>query len=410
MAFLEGFEHDVFISYAHIDNHPDREGERGWVESFERALKLRLLKRFGQEVQVWRDPELARSQRFDPVIEEAVRGSAIVISLISQSYLGSDYCKQELEWFTAKAAEEPVGLTVGHHVRVFPLLLYNVPPHEWPEPCRATSGFRFHDAIEGGFGKPLHPDHDSFTDQLCSLVEELHTVLTAIGKQGAELAAPEDEAARAVFLADVADDIRRDRRHLGQQLEAEGIEVVSGILPALGTSHHEAAVVEAMRRSKLSIHLLSALPGRPLDEEQPEKTYPVEQMRIGLEHAHSQLVVLPPGFDRQRIQEPEYAELIKSLQERQREAERLEILQMGRAQLADEVVAKLRRLDAEEQSQRTDAAGSGRGRAFVDLHVNDLPSAGDLVGYLHSKNLPAITIPSGDLDPATGMSLFEDTT
>ncbi len=119
-------------------------------------------------------------------------------------------------------------------------------------------------------------------------------------------------------------------------------------------------------------------------------------------------MVLPPGFDRQRIQEPEYAELIKSLQERQREAERLEILQMGRAQLADEVVAKLRRLDAEEQSQRTDAAGSGAGNAFVDLHVNDLPSAGDLVGYLHSKNLPAITIPSGDLDPATGMSLFEE--
>ena len=41
MAYLEGYEHDVFVSYAHIDNRPDREGERGWVESFERALKLR---------------------------------------------------------------------------------------------------------------------------------------------------------------------------------------------------------------------------------------------------------------------------------------------------------------------------------------------------------------------------------
>jgi hypothetical protein len=75
MAYLHDFAQDVFISYAHIDNQPDREGERGWVESFERALRLRLLKRFGREVQVWRDPELARSQRFDPVIEEAVKGS-----------------------------------------------------------------------------------------------------------------------------------------------------------------------------------------------------------------------------------------------------------------------------------------------------------------------------------------------
>ena len=83
MAYLDGYEHDVFISYAHNDNEPDREGDRGWVERFEAALTLRLLKRFGREVAVWRDPELARSQRFNPVIEQAVRGSAIVLSLVA---------------------------------------------------------------------------------------------------------------------------------------------------------------------------------------------------------------------------------------------------------------------------------------------------------------------------------------
>ncbi len=304
MAFLEGFEHDVFISYAHIDNRPDREGERGWVESFGRALELRLLKRFGREVRVWRDPELARSQRFDPVIEAAVRGSAIMISLISKSYLASDYCQQEVQWFAEKAAAEPAGLTVENYVRVFPLLLYNVPPHEWPVPCRATSGFRFHDAVEGGFGKPLHPEHDDFTDQLCGLVEELHTVLTAISGQGAEPATAPGEAthSRCVFLGDVSDDLRRDRRHLRLQLEKEGIEVVTGIPPPDVESQHEAAVVEALRRAKLSIHLLGALPGRPVDEDQPERTYPTEQVRIALEHAGSQLVVLPPGFERDDIQ------------------------------------------------------------------------------------------------------------
>ena len=73
---------DVFISYAHIDNEPDREGDRGWVERFESALTLRLLKRFGQEVVVWRDPALDRSQRFDPVIERAVRGSDLLIGAV----------------------------------------------------------------------------------------------------------------------------------------------------------------------------------------------------------------------------------------------------------------------------------------------------------------------------------------
>lgn len=409
MGYLGDYEHDVFISYAHIDNRPDREGERGWVERFERALRLRLLKRFGREVEVWRDPELARSQRFDPVIEAAVRGSAIIVSLISESYLASDYCKQELQWFAEKTAREPAGPTLGHYVRVFPLLLYNIPPRHWPEACRGTSGFRFHDAVERGFGKPLHPDHDDFTDQLCSLVDELHTVLTAIEKRGAGAEAPDQGAhSRTVFLAETSDDVRRDRRHLRTQLEKEGIEIVSGILPADQQLHHEAMMVEAMRRSKLSIHLLGALPGRPLDEERPEKTYPMEQVRIGLEHAGSQLVVLPPGLERQDIEEPEYADLITSLEERQRDADRLEIIRVGREQLAEEVLSKLRRLDAQEKAHDVVAARAGGGRAFVDLHVNDLSSAGDLVGYLHRKEVAAITIPSGDLDPARGLSLFEE--
>jgi hypothetical protein len=406
MAYLEGYDHDVFVSYAHIDNRPDREGERGWVESFERALKLRLLKRFGREVGVWRDPELARSQQFDPVIESAVRGSAIMISLISQSYLTSDYCQQELQWFTEKAIVEPVGLTVGHYVRVFPLLLYNIPPDSWPEAARGTSGFHFSDAQERGFGKPLHPDSNEFTDRLCGLVDELHTVLTAIERHDAGGEADASESSSTVFLAETADDIRRDRRHLKAQLEKEGVEIVSGILPAIGRPQHEATVAEALRRAKLSIHLLSSLPGRPLDEEEPDLTYPMEQVRLGLEHARSQLVVLPRGFDREDIEEPEYAGLISSLQERKREADRLEVVQLGREQLAEEVIAKLQRLETQEQQNAVKASGGDR--AFVDLHVNDLAHAGDLVGYLQRREMPAITIPSGDLDPATGLALFEE--
>jgi len=409
MAFLDDFEHDVFVSYAHIDNRPDREGDRGWVESFERALRLRLLKRFGREVDVWRDPELARSQRFDPVIEAAVRGSALVLALISKSYLASAYCRQELEWFTAKAAAEPIGLSVGHHVRVFPILLYNIPPHEWPEVCRATTGFPFHDAVDRGFGKPLSPDRDEFTDRLCELVDELHTVLTAIPVKQAAGAALSEAGGRprSVFLAEVSDDLRRDRRQLRTQLEQAGVEVVGGIPPPEGASHHEVAVIEALRRSRLSVHLLGPLAGRPLDDDQPEVTYPTEQLRIGLAHAGSQLVAMPPGFALSDVADSEYGSLLASLKERPREADRLEIVQVDRTQLTQEIVTKLDRLDAHDAALQLAAAKTDGGQAFIDLHVNDLASAGDLVGYLHQRELQAITIPSADLDPSTGLSLFE---
>ena len=127
MAYLKSFDHDVFISYAHFDNVPDREGDKGWVEQFAQQLSIRLLKRFGEPVDIWRDPALKRSQLFDRVIEKAVQGSGVMISLITNRYLHSEYCQQEIKWFCDKAEQEPCGLIVDDYVRVFPVLLYNIP-------------------------------------------------------------------------------------------------------------------------------------------------------------------------------------------------------------------------------------------------------------------------------------------
>ena len=46
MAYLKSFDHDVFISYAHFDNVPDREGEKGWVEQFAQQLVHQIVKTF----------------------------------------------------------------------------------------------------------------------------------------------------------------------------------------------------------------------------------------------------------------------------------------------------------------------------------------------------------------------------
>ena len=127
MAYLKSFDHDVFISYAHFDNMPDREGEKGWVEQFAQQLSIRLLKRFGESVDIWRDPALKRSQLFDRVIEKAVQGAGVMISLVTNRYLNSEYCQQEMQWFCEKAEQEPCGLIVDDYVRVFPVLLYNIP-------------------------------------------------------------------------------------------------------------------------------------------------------------------------------------------------------------------------------------------------------------------------------------------
>ena len=42
MAFLPGYEFDLFISYAHLDNVPAKAGQQGWVELFNGYLQTEL--------------------------------------------------------------------------------------------------------------------------------------------------------------------------------------------------------------------------------------------------------------------------------------------------------------------------------------------------------------------------------
>lgn len=407
MAFLRQFTHDVFVSYAHVDNLPDRPGERGWVEDFADQLRVRLLKRAGEPVEVWRDPELRRVERFDEAIQKAVREAGVMIALISNRYLRSEYCADELAWFCEKASAEPHGLTVGGCLRVFPVLLYNFPHTEWPEACRGTLAFPFHDA-EGtdAHGAPLDPAGEPFEQQMKALVEELHHVLELLREAPAE----EDAPPFTVFLADTAGDAGPTRRRLARELEAQGVSVLTGVPPPHEAAAHEAAVRSAVERADLTVHLLTAAPGEPLDEQAPDRTYPLEQVRLALDAARSTLLLLPDAFDPADIAAPAYAAFFETLETMPREAQRLELIRTGRHQMLDAILAKRQRLDEAARQAALQVAGDGAAgaTAFIDLHPGDVVHSADLVRYLAERQVVPMMIPSADLSPTVGMSLFEE--
>ena len=57
MAFIPGFEYDIFISYSHIDNIAFPGQTDGWIEQFYKNLNIMLAKRFGSTdlVKIWWD-------------------------------------------------------------------------------------------------------------------------------------------------------------------------------------------------------------------------------------------------------------------------------------------------------------------------------------------------------------------
>ena len=60
-AYVPGFDYDIFISYAHVDDL------KGWVHAFHQALEIKLAQRFGRvgRVQIWRDKNLSGDALFD---------------------------------------------------------------------------------------------------------------------------------------------------------------------------------------------------------------------------------------------------------------------------------------------------------------------------------------------------------
>jgi hypothetical protein len=89
MAYVPGYDFDVFISYAH-DNNTD-----GWVTRFQKRLAEKLTEYLGGEQKpvVWFDNRnLAYGDSVRAEIQRILERSAAVVSVISPSYLSSEYC------------------------------------------------------------------------------------------------------------------------------------------------------------------------------------------------------------------------------------------------------------------------------------------------------------------------------
>ncbi len=125
---IPGYTYDIFISYTHADN--DAPGDNpGWVDTFHDWLESWLVKRRGfSELTIWRDTARMQGNTvFDDAIKNAVNDSALFFALHSRNYLRSAYCQDELSWFHHFNRDRPGGLRVGDHLRIFNILLNNLP-------------------------------------------------------------------------------------------------------------------------------------------------------------------------------------------------------------------------------------------------------------------------------------------
>ena len=115
MAYVPGFQNDVFISYCHDDNVSAIEDQRGWISDFGERLKVRLKQLLGAPVAVWRDEKrLGGDHAMDDEIQAQIKATAVFLTVVTPLYLNSRYCTQEREWFLRSVGDK---LRVGSRMR-----------------------------------------------------------------------------------------------------------------------------------------------------------------------------------------------------------------------------------------------------------------------------------------------------
>ncbi|MBN1560492.1 toll/interleukin-1 receptor domain-containing protein [candidate division KSB1 bacterium] len=400
MAYVAGFEYDIFISYSHDDNIHAR-GKDGWVDIFHEELQAALDRRHGRnKIKIWRDTELNENTVFDEEIALAIKNSAIFLALNSKRYIESRYCQQEYQCF-CQHAHTSYGLVLQRQSRLFNVLLRNIPYSKWPAEFQGTKGFSMHDAPENSdrIGEPVLDDGREFASKMRRIVDALDETLATFPKMTVETPAEESKNV-SIYLADVADSLFAEKRHLLQQLQSQGIKVVSELPPPFTSSEHGRAVQKAIANSQLSIHMFDQWPGRLIPGEE-ETTYPRAQFNIGLNSRTSQLVWIPDRVKCEDIVDQSYGEFIKSLETDDRRGDKFELVQKGKTEFLQIVAEKLQNMQAAIKTAAVEES------ILVDTHQKDQRYAFRLADILASYGLD-VEITKESINPVQTLNMLEE--
>lgn len=267
MAFVPGCEHDVFVSYAHIDNEPLSGAPQGWVSTFvrdvESVVRRKLFDR-PKDFDMWVDHELAGNRPFSADIQGAVGATATLLVIMSPAYLASDWCKREREAFRSQIQDKVRAGTrlfvveldrIDDRKRLPPEFGDLLPHRLWVEdgPARTPR------TLGLPVPTPAEPEYYSRVNQLALEIAQELQRLTQAGTQPA--AAP--AAAPAVFLAETTDDLEPRREEVRRYLGQKGLRVLpASYYPRDDAQAFEQAMTADLAQCKLFVQLLSGLAGR----------------------------------------------------------------------------------------------------------------------------------------------------
>lgn len=238
---------DIFISYAHLDDRPAIEGEKGWVSKFHYTLETLVSQILGRRVRIWRDPKLAGNDLLTPGIETRIDNATTLVCVVSPRYVQSEWCLKELSLFAPKLPDSGPS-------PVFEV--YKRPVDDEPPELADLTGYRFYTQDDAsGDIKEMRPSFgaERLKKYLVTL-EQLASDIAAFLEGPSKDDVPTGKA--IVYLAETSFDLTQQRQAIRAELRNFGHTVLpSRPLPAVG-DELEARIRTCLAESDLTVHLL----------------------------------------------------------------------------------------------------------------------------------------------------------
>ena len=312
------FENDLFISYAHIDNKPLTEGQKGWISQFHKDLENRLGQVRGQTPRIWRDEKLRGNDVFAEEIVGQFPRVALLVSVVSPRYVKSEWCIRELRAF-CQASRQTGGVQLGTKSRLFKVIKTPIPQELQPEELQPLLGYEFYQRDQSGhfreFSYLFGPvEERNYWFKLDDLAQDIDRLLASLNQAATESGTLNEIASGpSIYLADTTYDLIEVRDSIRRELLQHDCEV----LPDCSLPHtpkFRERVQEMLAHCQLSIHLIGERYGAIPEGETDSMIALQHHMAVARSQAEppfTPLVWMPPGL---QPLEPRQVAFVQALQ------------------------------------------------------------------------------------------------
>lgn len=396
--FFDSLEHDIYVSYADADNELRLGWEEGWISMFNRDFETRLKELLGETPRILRRRKPSNGDQVDETILKQLPHTAILISVLSPSYVKSKACLKEIAQFQ-RAAEHYGLLKIDDAPRIFPLVKTFI-----DQPPPGALGGRRYEFFEIDpednrprefYPKIRNDDKDKYLRKFDDLTLDVKKVLTMVKdrQRGTRAITKTDSA--FVYLAETTSDLNQERDKIERHLKAHGYTVLPDRPLPLRDPALESVIQAMLERCEMSIHLVGQSYG--IVPEATTNSLTELQNKLAAEHRQKsdfcRLIWSPADLEVNAIEDERQRDFITALQTDPAVQQGADLLQNSIEDLKTEILDKIKFvLEKNQQPETAVTSGETPIRIYLIFDPQDKEDAKPLGDYLYDQGFELLEI------------------